>query len=59
MKIQKIHRIDEHDGKIIYEECEMDVIESLRGSLMCVIASLRGNLLKKNNYNVNFLIEAF
>ena len=70
MKIQKIHRIDEHDGKIIYEECEMDVIESLRGSLMCVIASLRGNLmcviaslrgnlLKKIYYNVNLLIEAF
>lgn len=59
MKIQKIHRIDEHDGKIIYEECEMDVIESLRGNLMCVIESLRGNLLKKINYNVNFLIEAF
>lgn len=37
----------------------MDVIESLRGNLMCVIESLRGNLLKKINYNVNFLIEAF
>lgn len=48
MKIQKIHRIDEHDGKIIYEECEMDVI-----------ASLRGNLIKKINYKVNLLIEAF
>ncbi len=37
----------------------MDVIASLRGSLMCVIASLRGNLLKNINYNVNLLVEAF
>ena len=37
----------------------MDVIASLRGNLMCVIASLCGNLLKKINYNVNLLIEAF
>jgi len=37
----------------------MDVIESLCGNLMCVIASLRGNLLKKINNNVYFLIEAF
>jgi hypothetical protein len=37
----------------------MDVIASLRGSLMCVIASLRGNLLIKINNNVYFLIEVF
>ena len=44
-KYKKNHRIDEHDSKIIYEECEMDVIASLRGNLTCVIASLRGNLM--------------
>ena len=57
--MRKNHRIDEHNSKIIYEECEMDVIASLRGNLTCVIASLRGNLIKKINNNIYFLIEAF